>query len=372
MYNARYSLATQSHGTARLRLSRAERFFRYLGSLCRKQIRSTSDPAPGSYFRAYRERQEQSNSLPSPVEHNKPRPPPLDFSPPDFRPFEVDLQSMMGLDDFDELWKPQEEDTGQPGQAESEKQKISDLQSYQFGQVNESRPEKEEEAVSPTSVADVETNVELESQRYLFLELSRKDSLLANLQCLQSRISATEEKLTLSLAELADNTVLREHIQEPKRTSDTSRRETPEQGKENYVPSLPIHLAHLNNKIKSLMVLLEDPKTEPQLAFFTNAWLVVHQMNQVESSAKGLLSDMESNGSWYGKGNLTIQSTAGLPHRLPADLAEVAKEMVPRCERLSSRLESLALEAKMPSPPRVKIVICPCCGQDTPERRVSN
>lgn len=271
---------------------------------------------------------------------------------------------MTALDESEDFLNFHGHDVPAAGYAEGEAQRMSDLQSYRFGQINENTTEKDDEAVSPTTPANAKTKDELEFQDSKTPEQSRKDSLLANLHSLHSRMSALGEKINLSTSELAGNIVLREQPQTPKEASETIRTESDEQGKKSNNPSVLANLGNLIDKIKSLAISLEDPITEPQLAFYANAWLAVHQMNDLESTAMELLSDMESNGLWDEKTKSSVQESATFSYRVSVCLPNIAKEVNPRCERLVTTLEKLALQAPMPRPLSTETTFCPLCEKE--------
>jgi hypothetical protein len=272
---------------------------------------------------------------------------------------------MTALDDSEEISNFHDDAVTQASYAESEAKRISNLRSYQFGQINGNRTEKDDEAIPPATPANPETKDKVESRDDERQELSRRHSLLANLRCLQSRLSARGEKISLSLSELADDIVLKVRNEELERKSDKLKRESDEHRKKSNVLSVQANLVKLNEKIGFLATLLENPMAEPHLAFYTNAWLAVHQMNELESTTRDLLSDMETNGVWDGKVTSSVQSSAALAHQASVSISNIAEEVNPRCERLITKLEKLALEATMPRPQSITPSACPLCGKET-------
>jgi len=55
-------------------------------------------------------------------------------------------------------------------------------------------------------------------------------------------------------------------------------------------------LIKLDLGINSFVILLEAPTVDPNLAFFTMAWLVVYQIKKLESMTHEVFSDMENKG----------------------------------------------------------------------------
>jgi hypothetical protein len=316
-----------------------------------------SDPAPESHFGAYHQRHELARSVPPYSEPEESRAPSPEFSPPEFRPFSISLQSFTALTGSEELSDLDDDDIPDANHAESEAQRISDFQSYRFGQTKNNGTEDNDEATPPVTLANPETKNKQESQEDECATRSRRDSLLAHLRCFQFRMSAHGEKYGASLIQLENDVVLRDQNEQAKRVSH-------ELGKNNN-PTVLINLGKLNGEINSHAILLENLKVEPNQAFYTMAWLAVHQMNELERTTRDLLCDMETNGFWVGKADSSVQSSAALSYRARAGLSKIAKEVNPQCERLITKLEKLTLEAKMPSPPSIKTNVCPCCGKET-------
>jgi hypothetical protein len=357
MGKTEYGVLGQVHKSAKSNPSRTERILRFLESLRRRQTRSLSDPAPGSHFEAYRQRHELAPSVPFYSKSEESRPVSPEFSPPEFRPFSIALQSVTALVGSNEHSNLNGADIPDVNRAESEAKRMLDLRSYRFGQIISNRTEKDDEGIPQVTPANLETKNKQESQDDEPASPSRRDSLLANLRCFQSRMSAHGEKIGLQLIRLVNDDVLRDQNEELKRGSDELRKSNN--------PSVLINLGKLNDEIHSHAILLENLKIEPSQAFYTMAWLAVHQMNELESTTTELLSDMETNGFWDGKADSSIQSSAALSHRARVGLSKIAKEVNPRCERLITKLKKLALEAKMPRPPSIKTSVCPLCGKET-------
>ena len=59
---------------------------------------------------------------------------------------------------------------------------------------------------------------------------------------------------------------------------------------------IPENLIKLDLGINSFAVLLEAPTIDPNLAFFTMAWLVVYQIKKLESMTHEVFSDIENKG----------------------------------------------------------------------------
>jgi hypothetical protein len=274
------------------------------------------------------------------------------------------LQSLTVRDESEDLWNAHGHDVPAAGSAGAEAEGTSDLQPYRFGQTDQDRPGKEDKVVSPTTPANADTNGEPEFQETPPPEQSRKDSLLANLQSLHSRMSALGEKISLSASELAANIVLRDQPPPLNETSDAIRIESAQQGKTSDNSRLLPNLGDLVQNIKSLAISLEDPITKPQPAFYANAWLAVHQMNDLESTAMTLLSDIENNSSWHGKTKSSVQTGAAFSYQISVSLPNIVKEVNPRCERLVTSLEKLALQAPMPRPLSTEASVCPLCGKE--------
>lgn len=274
------------------------------------------------------------------------------------------MRSSTALEEFKDRSNFDGDNVSAASYAKAEAQEIPDLQSYRFGQINENLTEKDDEAVSPTTPANAETKDELEFHDSRPAEQARKDSLVANLRSLHSRMSALGEKISLSASELTGNIVLENQPQTLKETSNPIRTKNDAQGKKTDNPSVLANLDNLLDKIKLLEISLQDPITEPQLAFYANAWLAVHQMNDLESTAMELLSDMENNGLWVGKTNSSVQASAAFSYRVSVSLPNMAKEVNPRCERLITVLEKLVLQAPMPRPLSTEAIVCPSCGKE--------
>jgi hypothetical protein len=274
------------------------------------------------------------------------------------------LQSLTAHDESEDLWNALGDHVPAPGSAGAEAEGTSDLPPYQFGQTEKDRPVKEDQLVSPTTRANAETNDEAEFQDAPPPEQSRKDSLLANLQSLHSRMNALGEKISSSASELTANMVLGDRPQPLNQISDTIKTASTQQGKRSDNSRLLPNLADLVQKIKSLAMSLEDPITKPQPAFYANAWLAVHQMNDLESRAMALLSDIENNSSWHGTAKSSVQTGAAFSYQISVSLPNIVKEVNPRCERLVTSLERLALQAPMPRPLSTEASVCPLCGKE--------
>jgi hypothetical protein len=262
------------------------------------------------------------------------------------------------FDHFDDRLNHNDDDFPDAGHAASEAQRVSGLRSYRLGQANRARAEEDDEAISPMTPANPKTKDKTESRKNEHASPSRRDSLLTNLRCLQSRMSTHEEKIGLLLRELVGDPVVRGQNDKLKRESGELRKKS-----DNHI--ILVNLVKLYYRISALAILLENLKTEPDLAFYTMAWLAVHQMNDLESTTKDLLSSMEKNGMCDGKANLSVISSAGLSHQASVNLSKIAKEVNQRCELLITKLEKLGLEAKMPKRTSIQISACASCGKET-------
>jgi hypothetical protein len=152
-------------------------------------------------------------------------------------------------------------------------------------------------------------------------------------------MSAHREKIGLLLAQLMDDPRLRD-------------KEVCKKGSDEFTAKsnnhrILVNLIKLDLRINSLAVLLEAPTIDPNLAFFTMAWLAVCQIKELESTTHEAFSDMENNGRSHGQRSASVQAGIGL--------SKIGEAVNLQCVRLTTRLEQLGLEAKAPGNP----VVCP-------------
>lgn len=239
-------------------------------------------------------------------------------------------------------------DTPEPSPAESEARKVSDLRSYHFDQTNDT-PEEDDSPISPVTQANLEPGKEWKPHNQEDALKARRNSLLGNLRCLQARMSAHREKIGLLLAQLMDDPRLRD--------KEVRKRESDELTTKSNNHRLLVNLIKLDLGINSFAVLLEAPTVDPNLAFFTMAWLVVCQIKELESTTHEVFSDMENDGLSHGQRSSCVQAGIGL--------SKIAEAVNPQCVRLTTRLEQLGLEAKVPWQPGSTSSPCQTCGKES-------
>ena len=162
-------------------------------------------------------------------------------------------------------------------------------------------------------------------------------------------MSAHREKIGLLLAQFMDDPRLGDN-QVRKRKSD-------ELTAKSNNHRILVNLIKLDLGINSFAVLLEAPTIDPNLAFFTMAWLAVCQIKELESTTHEAFSDMENNDRSHGQRSASVQAGIGL--------SKIGKAVNLQCVRLTTRLEQLGLEAKAPWQPGSMPSACQTCGKES-------
>jgi hypothetical protein len=109
------------------------------------------------------------------------------------------------------------------------------------------------------------------------------------------------------------------------------KRESDELRTKNNNHRILVNLIKLDLWINSFVVLLEAPTVDPNLAFFTMAWLAVYQIKELESTTHEVFSDMENKGLSDRQWSSSVQASI--------DLSKIAEAVNPQCMRLATRLE---------------------------------
>ena len=337
--------------------SRLCRYLRNLKSLYCKWTKPKRSPAPESHFEANRQRYGRECSQLFSSESSKSRElqgVSLECDPLDFRPWSIELESVATFNGGKQPPNLHDDGVTPSSLTESGEQRAQKTDSAPPGQTTNHRPGMNGEAISPTS--DHEQKGEPEVRKRRRAPLSRRELLFTRLQCLQSQVNDHGEKIGTALAQLIDDPVLGQHNEEHGRENNELQKET------NH-DSVLINLAKVEVKIKSLAVVLENSLIEPNMAFYTMAWLAVHQMKELATTVNDLLSDMKKNIVYGGEAPSAVRPSFSHWYQANLRQSNLVKAVNQRCTFLVSRLDRLCMEAKVRRPSNV-ISVCASCGTE--------
>ena len=333
------------------------RCLRNLEALFRKWTKPKRSPTPESHFQAIRQRYGRESSQFSSSGSCKSKESRTVFpgcEPPNFRPWSIELESIATFTETNRISNLHDDGIPPSSLNESGEKRAPNIDSARPGQTTDHEHEMNSKAISPT--IDHETKQEPEIRNRRRAPRSRKESLLACLQRLQSQVSDHGEKIGTTLAQLIDNLVSGHHNKEHTRESD-------ELWKESNHDSVLVNLTKVQVKIKSLAVVLDNSTTEPDMAFYTMAWLAVHQTKELATTVNDFLSDIRKNIVSGRKAPYGVRPNGSLSYQVNRSLSNLAMAVNQRCSFLVSRLDRLCMEAKARRPSNV-ISVCASCGTE--------